>query len=655
MDQPTTKPPLTGQRFAVDHRLCGILIGLLTLVCHGEVPANSPLRRAPTFNSVDLARLPKPTLLATPEVRTLVGYTRRVLHLHDGHTLAVFSFSDSGSANWLFLIDSRDLSAQRFDMPNHDIGSHSAALGSDGNIYVMPYGTGRAYRFDTAKHQFTALPNIGLPPSELTWGAVGDSSGRGIYFGTYPNACLVKYDIVTGKADIRPHIVPGTSYVMDFSEDEAGIHCRAFAPGDHWLTINRRDFSVTPSKPQVAARPFVPPKAAAPDESIQYPTILGGRRFGIGWPSGRLLEFESNGRTTVRGDSRAPAELWFLESVGDDTLVGISHYGAVFRFDLKTNRFIRRDLPNLAAGANQITYLEAITPHCVIGGNYSQQNLFRIDPVSGHLQMFNAMISRFPGESMCAIGFGGNGYIGSYIHAAILKYDPEKPVGFGVNPRELTELNDRFAQTRPRDAATDGRHLFFTSDADYGKLGGALAEVDPGTGHVDVFPQVLKDQNLPSVAFDPKTHMLWISGDRWGDQRSAPPTQSTAVLAEWDPGRHKIDKTLTPWNPVDEVEILGCTSDGILIAAAVGQLALIDTTSGEVLWRGASPAGLISKLRRGADGAYYCLANGTLDRWQFPENTLTPVSITAGCTFLTEYRPGQWALANGSSVFRVRP
>ena len=41
------------------------------------------------------------------------------------------------------------MSFERFAIPNDDIGSHGAALGTDGNIYLMAYGTGRAYRFDT--------------------------------------------------------------------------------------------------------------------------------------------------------------------------------------------------------------------------------------------------------------------------------------------------------------------------------------------------------------------------------------------------------------------------------------------------------------------------------------------------------------------------
>src|SRR4051812_5609912 len=101
--------------------------------------------------------LPRAEKIATPEVRTLVGYTRRVLHLHDGHTLGVFSYSGSAPANWLFLIDSRDLTSKRFAIPNNDIASHSAALAADGNIYIMPYHSPRAYKFDVASQTFSSI------------------------------------------------------------------------------------------------------------------------------------------------------------------------------------------------------------------------------------------------------------------------------------------------------------------------------------------------------------------------------------------------------------------------------------------------------------------------------------------------------------------
>jgi len=111
-----------------------------------QIAPDSPLREQPQVTDVPLDTLPEAELLGIPEVRVLLGYTRRLLRLHDGHTFAVFSFSSSAPANWLFLIDGRDLSVERHDIPHNDIGSHGAALGSDGNLYVMPYKTGRPRR-----------------------------------------------------------------------------------------------------------------------------------------------------------------------------------------------------------------------------------------------------------------------------------------------------------------------------------------------------------------------------------------------------------------------------------------------------------------------------------------------------------------------------
>jgi hypothetical protein len=62
------------------------------------------LAPAGALTATAAAELPRAERLATPPVRTLVGYTRRVLHLKDGHTLAVFSYSGSAAADWRFLI-----------------------------------------------------------------------------------------------------------------------------------------------------------------------------------------------------------------------------------------------------------------------------------------------------------------------------------------------------------------------------------------------------------------------------------------------------------------------------------------------------------------------------------------------------------------------
>jgi len=56
-----------------------------------------------------------------------------------------------------------------------------------------------------------------------------------------------------------------------------------------------------------------------------------------------------------------------------------------------------------------------------------------------------------------------------------MEYEPEKPLEFGKNPRELISLAEKYHQTRPRDAATDGSLVYISSDSSYNYLGGALA------------------------------------------------------------------------------------------------------------------------------------------------------------------------------------
>ena len=58
-----------------------------------------PIRRVPTLLARDVSALPKAEVIGSPEVRTLLGYTRRPIHLPDGHTMALFSFSFSAPSS----------------------------------------------------------------------------------------------------------------------------------------------------------------------------------------------------------------------------------------------------------------------------------------------------------------------------------------------------------------------------------------------------------------------------------------------------------------------------------------------------------------------------------------------------------------------------
>lgn len=587
------------------------ILFLLNLPLHAE--EQRALRRAPTIAAFDVKKLPAAQRIATPPVRTLLGYTRRVLHLPDGHTLAVFSYSNSTAANWLFLIDARDLSSRRFAIPHNDIASHAAALGNDGNIYVMPYHTSRAYRFDVAKAAFEPIRVEGLPDGEYTWDAIGAADGC-IYFGTYPNACLGRYEIATGKTRIWPQVAPNAKYVTDFRTTEAGVRFKAWGPDEVWMQIDATADQPTRIEPPA-------PDPAAKLASVAAPSL------------------------------ESPEPSW-TEQVSGATIT-IGHYGSLIRRELATGAVTRARLDNLAPGGNAIMLLEAVTPDCVIGANYSQQHLFRIDPSTGEVRTSDGMVARTTGQPECAVALDGKAYVGIYIRAIVVEYNPAKPFAFGENPREVGELFTRHRQTRPSDAVTDGARVYVSTEGDYSTLGGALAVFDPKTRKFDAYGRLVPDQNLTSLAYDPKNKLIWGGTNRWGQQRSAPPTQPSALVFAFDPATRKIVATITPWRAADEVNVAGCTEDGTVIATSGSRVVHIDGASRQITFQGTWPFPP-GRIRAGADGHPYLLSGGTLLRWDLGANILTAVAqAPAACEFFTEPSPGVWLLADRTSVYRI--
>ena len=382
----------------------------LTVLTHAASPP-------PKMIDVDRAALPKAERIATPPVRTLLGYTRRLLRLPDGHTIGAFSYSNSAPANWLFLIDGRDLSSKRFAMPNNDIGSHGAALGTDGNIYVMPYGSPRAYRFDVARETFEPIDVPGLPPGEYTWDAIGAADGC-IYFGTYPHAYLGRYEIATGKTRLWPNVAPKTTYVSHMEADGEGVRFRAWGPDQVWMRID-----ATMDEPVRVDAPATAP--AKPKEGL-------------------------------------PEPVW-VERVRDAE-VTIGHFGSLKR----------------------------------------------------------------------------------------------------------------------------------------------------------------KDQNLTSLAYDPKHKLVWGGTNRWGQMRSAPPTQESAVVYAFDPESRKVVATLTPTKGADHLTILGCADDGTVVARSGDGIVMIDGATREIAHRGGWPVEPAA-MRRGADGHQYFLADGHLWRWSITDDAVVPI------------------------------
>jgi len=634
----------------------GLSLHLWVVTAIGEhIAPDHPIRKTPTVEDVHASNIREAEFLSSPEVRTLLGYTRRPLHLPDGHTMGLLSFSFSAPANWLFLVDCRDMAYKRYPMPNNDIGSHGAALGADGNIYVMSYGTGRAYRFDTKSRAFTELP-CDIPEGEYTWDAIGGKNGR-IYFGTYPGAWFGEFDPASGSWEVWKDLVPNTKYVSSLSVlDDGRIKFLANGPAQVWSTFNpdTRAFAEVDASEGNLPGPAAPPlpEPETPDDTFETPVEVEGRWFTVSRVSSKLYALSFDAPPKALGELKAKAEtLWWLKAQ-PGAIAGVGYYGAYFRYDLTTDTLEQGQLDNRAPGGNSIMFIETVSPDCVVGANYSQQNLFTVNPRTGETMASLAKIAKVPGEPMCAVGLDGIAYLGIYVESVISAYDPKQSLAYGENPKELGHFGPKFQQTRPRAAVTDGEGVYITSDSAYNHLGGALLVYDPAVGEFDVYHHLIQDQNLPTLVYDAGQQLLWGGTDRWGQMKSAPPTQDSALIYAFDPEKREVVHTMTPWPGADLVNVHGVTKSGVLLASQGSEVACIDTRSREVLYQGSWPVGVARDWRLGSDGHTYGLFGGVLYRWNAEANTLTPLAKAVDATMLTESEPGTWILASPTSVYR---
>lgn len=609
--------------------------------------------------------LAEPRLVCRPEARTLLGYTRRVLHLQPLNKLAAFSYSSVGPANWLFLIDIATGSAERFDVPGGEVASHGAALGSDGNIYTAT--PRRFHRFLVSERRWETLKDLG--GDELPWDAVGGTNGR-IYWGTYPNTHFAQYDIATDALTLWEKIEPDAKYLLDFRWLPGGVvRFRATGETTHVITFDpRREQFVAREKsedpgyvtmmndPVENTLPAASPLAGdARVETISLRHADGsrGRRVAISVPSGRIAWVDDHATLTPFARGPAGFDVWKLIAVDDRNICGLGWSGAFFRFNVQSRELIENQLPNSSPDSNSYYVFEAPTPRVAVGGHYSQQNLFRADLDTGAWEASPGMIAPVPGEPTASVSLHGKVYLGIYIDALLQEYDPTRPIAYGDNPRQL--LKPGHHQNRPRGLATDGRRLFMASWRMYGTIGGALTVYDIHTGTHEVYTEPFKDLNLDALAVDPASGHVFGGTFRWGDGDSCPPRRDAAVVYEWDPAARRVVREAAPWPDADLTRVLGVLPGGIVVVneSRKAQAALLDARDLSTLWRGVIPGGLHA-VRVLPDGGVYALTTDHLARWDVAHNTLHPIAPnTRDMMYLSIPRPGLFVMASPTAIYRL--
>lgn len=429
-----------------------------------------------------------------------------------------------------------------------------AATVSGGQVYAGTYPTPDIYRFDPATGEVKLIGTVG-PAGGFVWCLTTAPDGT-VYAGTSPRGEVWEYKPQTGVLRNLGVAVPGDQYVRAIAADErfvyAGTLPHGYVVAYDRTTGARTNLTPTPYGGAAAllarggrviaaltksvvdmapdgsdARVIATP---GPERLIDAMTMTSdGTLYCVGRPTGTV--YRRDGDTLV--PVAAPAagdEHRALLPLADGTLLGGAGSGRLWWLDLASGRSDILELIDIGLSGpdpvQSMTYGSRGTVH--VGGHFS---ITTHQPAKGTSRRI-----RIPGEPKQLQRVGDRVYAAMYPSTELLEFDPDRgkvrSMGFVENE-----------QQRPTDMVYERAHdlLLVSTAPGVGLLKGALTVADRLRRKLRVYPDVIVDQSVMSLALDdrPGSRIAYLAGDTWGGG-SVPPARPSATIVAFDLRHRKV-------------------------------------------------------------------------------------------------------------------
>ncbi|MDA0633907.1 PQQ-binding-like beta-propeller repeat protein [Nonomuraea sp. MCN248] len=413
---------------------------------------------------------------------------------------------------------------------------------SGGKVYVGTYPVPDLYSFDIATGQVAHLHSFGAAGG-FVWSLAAAPDGT-LYAGTSSDGRVWEY-------------VPGTGAVRRFGVLASGEHyVRAVAADDRYvyagllekkllMRIDRVSGAITQLATAGAAFGAVTVNgdrvvAVAGSELIDVRkdgsdlrrvtvgsglldavTPVGdGSVYTASRPDGTVYRYRT-GDTALTRVAAPPSyedETRLLHVSGQDTLLAFAGSGALWELDTRAGTAAFTDLidAGMPVGADRTQSMLVVPGRAVYRGGH-----FALDVRD--LRTGEERRIRVTGEPKDLVRHGNKIYAAMYPTGEIISVDVRTD-----EVRSVGHLGHE--QKRPWDIEYDPRSdkLLVATSSLSASVPGALSVVDPHTGEVDVYQNVIPGQNLMSLSLDEKKGVVYLAGDVFGT--SAP----TASIAAFD-------------------------------------------------------------------------------------------------------------------------
>ncbi len=241
--------------------------------------------------------------------------------------------------------------------------------------------------------------------------------------------------------------------------------------------------------------------------------------------------------------------------------------------------------------------------------------------------------------------------LSSYTSCSITTYDPIKETRWPENPSVLASARDH-GQMRPMALVHDGAHLWMATSPNYGTLGGALCRVDPQTGHIDVWRNIVPEQKLTALIADPIQNRIYFSTEIFADCNSAPSTATTARLISFCTETLKVLRSDIVKDDTKSLKLIAQMENGDILIQASDQPHIWNPKTGDVASLGTTSGRIRSALNWTPDYGVLISTADAISRLRIEDGEIKLEQLIGeGGSFLQIADDKLWyASANGSHI-----
>ena len=248
----------------------------------------------------------------------------------------------------------------------------------------------------------------------------------------------------------------------------------------------------------------------------------------------------------------------------------VTLYGNFYRFDLATGALeLAKTLPT--DSVQRLDCLLRIDDRRLLGTPFITQRFWEVDLKTGEGRDCGRAAPG-GGEVLQTWKVRDKVYMAAYTGGELVEYDPAKPARFPENPHVVA---DPPGGMRPVAAADDGRFIYYSCSAPYGKLGSVLTKYDTRTGLAVYAPDPIAQEQIVSLRFDRPSKRLICATTYNADCESAPAASDVCHFAVINPQTLAVEKSFAAPKGGDSASVIGPLGRGRYLCAVQKDIPLL--------------------------------------------------------------------------------